>query len=108
MRRDKDRLAQAWKMSERSGEALSDDLQIFLGDLCRGGGFCNALADEILRGGEPLTADAFATAVLAAEGWPDPGNESHWRPQLARLFTERYGPEISAGTYVWQRPGSAP
>lgn len=99
MRRDKDRLRRAWNISDRRGETLADDLQIFLGDLCRGGGFCCALADEILRGDESLTADAFATAVLAAEGWPDPEHEYHWRPQFVRLFIERYGPQISEADY---------
>jgi hypothetical protein len=99
MRRDKDRLRRAWNISDRRGETLAEDLQIFLGDLCKGRGFCNATADEILRGGERLTAEAFATAVLAAEGWPDPEGEYHWRPQLIKLFTERYGPQISAADY---------
>lgn len=83
-------------MSDRRGETLADDLEIFLGDLCKGGGFCSASADDILRDCNTLTADAFATAVVAAEGWPEPEREYHWRPQFVKLFTERYGPEISA------------
>lgn len=83
-------------MSDRRGETLADDLQMFLSDLCKGGGFCNALAGDILRDCDKLTADAFATAVLAAEGWPDPEHEYHWRPQFVELFIERYGHEVSA------------
>jgi hypothetical protein len=86
-------------MSDRRGETLADDLQIFLGDLCKGGGFCNALADDILSGRDALTAEAFATAVLAAEGWSDPEREYKWRPQLVKLFIERYGAEISAAAF---------
>jgi hypothetical protein len=99
MRRDKDRLRRVWNISDRRGETLADDLQIFLGDLCKGGGFCSALADDILDGEEPLTADAFAIAVLTAEGWPNPEADYQWRPQFVRLFTERYGPEVSAAGY---------
>ena len=99
MRRDQDRLSRASNISDRRGETLADDLQIFLGDLCKGGGFCNALADDVLSCEKPLTADGFATAVLAAEGWPDPEREYHWRSQLVMLFIERYGPEISVVDY---------
>ena len=99
MRRDKDRLRRLWNISDRRGETLAEDLQIFPGDLCRGGGFCSALADDILRGRETLTAEAFATAVLAAEGWPDPEREYEWKPQFVKLFIERYGPEISAADF---------
>jgi hypothetical protein len=99
MRRDQDRLSHQWGIGDRRGDTLLDDLQIFLGDLCKGGGFCNALADDVLTGDEALTADAFATAVLAAEGWADPEHEYRWRPQIAKLFIERYGPSISATDY---------
>jgi hypothetical protein len=105
MRRDQDRLRRQWGISDRRGETVLDDLQIFLGDLCKGGGFCSALADDVLCGDERLTADAFATAVLAAQGWADPEHEYHWRPQFVKLFTERYGPSISAIDY--EGPGFA-
>lgn len=108
MRRDKDRLQRRWKMSDRQGTTLADDLQIFLGDLCKGGGFCSALADDILRGRETLTADAFATAVLAAEGWPDPEHENEWRPQFVKLFIARYGPEISEAAFERASAASHP
>jgi hypothetical protein len=99
MRRDKDRLRSTWRISDRRGATLADDLQILLGDLCRTSGFCNALADDILAENKVLTAEAFATAVLTAEGWADPQREYEWRPQFVRLFTGRYGPEISAAEY---------
>jgi hypothetical protein len=86
-------------MRDRRGEALADNLQIFPGDHCKGGGFCSALAEDILRGRDTLTADAFASAVLAAEGWPEPERENHWRPPFAKLFIKRYGPEISAADF---------
>jgi hypothetical protein len=100
MKRDKDRFQRQWKMSNRRGETLADDLQIFLGELCKGAGFCSALADDILRGRKTLTAEAFASAVLAAEGWPNPEQEYEWRPQFVKLFVARYGPEISATTFA--------
>ena len=60
MRRDTDRLRKAWNVSGRRGETLAEDMQIFLGDLCKGGGFCSAPVDDILHGHETLSADAFA------------------------------------------------
>jgi len=99
MKRDKDRLSRAWGISERRGATLLDDIGIFLGDLCKGHGFCSALPDEVLAAGDPLTADAFADAVLRAEGWPEPEREYEFRPQFVKLFTARYGPAISAADY---------
>lgn len=96
MRRDKDRLRRVWGISERRGATLREDLQIFLGDLR---GFCGATVSDVLTGEEPLTAEAFAHAVLLAEGWPDPASEYEYRPQIVRLFTERYGPSISPRNY---------
>jgi hypothetical protein len=99
MRRDKDRLRGAWGVSERRGNTLVEDMAILLGDLCKGAGFCSAFAHEVLAAGDPLTADAFATAVLRAEDWPDPEHEYVWRPQFVKLFNERYGAAISAADY---------
>ena len=99
MRRDKDRLARAWRLSERRGATLEEDLQILLGDICKAGGFCSASLFDVLDVDEPLTAEAFAHAVLLAEGWPDPENEYEYRPDFVRLFTERYGPTITARDY---------
>ena len=99
MRRDKDRLRLAWGISDRRGETLEKDLEIVLAALCRGHGFCDALAQDILADNKPLTAEAFAHAVLLAEGWRDPESEYQYRPQFIRLFTERYGPSISEQEY---------
>ena len=70
-----------------------------MGDLCRDHGFCSALADDVLVASDPLTAEAFANAILRAEGWDEPEREYEWRPQLVRLFNDRYGPTISAVDY---------
>ena len=99
MKRDKNRLRHAWGISDRRGATLEEDLQILLGDICKGGGFCSAGIREVLTTEEPLTAAAFAYAVLLAEGWPDPESEYEYRPTFIRLFTERYGPSISARDY---------
>jgi hypothetical protein len=104
MRRDKDRLRRAWSISDRRGATLEDDLQILLGDLCKGAGFCSASVYDVLTGEEPLSAEAFAHAVLLAEGWPDPEREHEYRPQFVRLFTERYGPSISERDYALHNP----
>ena len=100
MRRDKDRLRRAWTISDRRGATLEEDLQVLLGDLCKSGGFCSASIYDVITGDEPLTAEAFAHAVLLAEGWPNPESEYEYRPQFVRLFTERYGPSISARDYI--------
>lgn len=76
-----------------------DDLHLLLGDLCKAWGFCSGRADDILAGGEPLTADGFATAVLAAEGFPEPELDSECRAKLKRVFMARYGASVSAGDY---------
>jgi hypothetical protein len=99
MRRDKDRMRRAWWLSERRGETLVADLEILLADLCKGGGFCNAMTNDVLRGKDPLTADEFAMGVLRSEGWSDPEKEYDFRLEFIKLFTERYGPSISAAEY---------
>jgi hypothetical protein len=99
MRRDENRLSRAWGISERRGDTLMDDLGIFLGDLCKGHGFCSALPDEVLAASQPLNAEAFADAVLRAEGWREPSDEHTFRPALMKLFTERYGTSVSACDY---------
>ena len=99
MRKDENRLSRAWGISERRGENLVDDMQILLADLCKGHGFCSVLPDDVFAAGEPLTAESFAHAVLRAEGWHDPSDEHTFRPQLMKLFTERYGTSVSASDY---------
>jgi len=80
--------------------SLLDDLQILLGRLCTEWGFCNALADDLLIEGMPLTADSFATGVLRAEGWPEPELELKWRPGLKRAFVARYGAGVTPDEYA--------
>jgi len=99
MRRDGNRLSRQWDISDRRGDTLLDDISIFLADLCKGHGFCSVLPEDVLAAGEPLTGEGFADAVLRAEGWHDPSDEHTFRPQLMRLFAERYGASVSASDY---------
>ena len=79
---------------------MAEDLDIILGDLCRLYGFCNRLSGaELLIGGQPLTAEAFAIAVLKAEGFPEPSYEVTWGARFRRIFTLRYGDAVSASGY---------
>lgn len=101
VRRSQDRSRrEARGASSRRADNLLDDLQFFLGDLCIECGFCNALADDIVAGAEPLTADAFATAVLTAEGWPKPDLEGEWRTRLKQAFFARYGAAVSESDFA--------
>lgn len=92
--------------SHKRGETLVDDLQLFLCGCCRSWGFCNSLADDILAGRARLTPEAFATAVLAAEGWPEPEFEWEARAKLMRAFIARYGGPVSADDYERRRSES--
>jgi hypothetical protein len=107
MKRDKDRWSPPhWVSSGRHGDTLADDLQLLLGDLCRESGFCNALADDVLPpGGDAITADAFAKAVLVAEGWPEAELPWEWREMMMRVFEHRYGASISPAEYNQRRHG---
>jgi len=87
-----------WK--RRCGVDLADDLDVLLAKLCVGQGFCNLLTGaELLRGRDFLTADAFASRVLEAEGM-NPEHETAHRRALARRFAERYGPSVSAASWT--------
>lgn len=99
MERDKDRLRHQWGIRDQRGATLEGDLWILLDGLCIGGGFCSVGIDDVLAIDEPITAEAFAHAVLLAEGWADPEDEYEFRPLLIRLLTERYGPSVSAKDY---------
>jgi hypothetical protein len=107
MKRDKHRWPPPlWVSSGRHGETLVDDLQLLLGDLCREWGFCNALADDVLPpGGDAITADAFAKAVLVAEGWPEAEMPGEWREMMTKVFEHRYGAWISPSEYKQRRHG---
>jgi hypothetical protein len=99
MRRAGDRQIEELKrFSRRRESTLADDLDILIGDLCRLWGFCNQLSGEdLLSDDVPLTADRFAAAVLAAEGFPE--TDWIWRPRLQRVFTLRYGETVSVDDY---------
>ena len=77
---------------------MPDDLAIFLQELANEGGLI-AGVDEVLPADGCLSAEAFADAVLRAEGWPDPRDEHTFRPQLVKLFFERYGAKASTSVY---------
>ena len=67
-------------------------LENLLCELCVEWGFCNRLdAGEMLDRDSGLTADAFATAVLSAEGYSDPTSEIDWHEKLKRAFVDRFG-----------------
>lgn len=86
--------------SAKRGANLADDLDILLGDLCVQWGFCNDLrGGRLIADNESVTGDAFATAVLTAEGM-NPEVETEWGRKLKRLFTDRYGSTVSEQTYV--------
>jgi hypothetical protein len=81
------------------GATLVDDLNILLGDLCVQWGFCNGMdGADLIASQDPLTDDAFAKAVLAAEGF-NADLELAWRRKLKRLFSERYGSALSQAEY---------
>ena len=89
----------------KRGDSLADDLDILLGELCVQWGFCNGLsAEDLLSEHHEVTSDAFAIAVLAAEGM-DTQIEIEWLGKLKRLFADRYGGAASAQTYT---PRQAP
>jgi hypothetical protein len=102
MRSDKRRRDRKTKgFSTKRADTLAADLDILLGDLCVRWGFCNRLSGGALLGsGEPLTAHAFANAVLVAEGFPRPELKLDWQRRLRRLFVDRYGGAVSAADYV--------
>lgn len=103
MRRDKDRWSPPeWRSSQLHGDTLLDDLQLLLSDLCRQWGFCSALADDIVAGDETLTADAFASRVLLAEGWPEDDLPYDWREKMTKVFTARYGESVSSTDFAPQ------
>lgn len=101
MRRARDRqIEQLEQLSEKRGATLAEDLDILLGDLCRLYGFCNHLSgNDLMSRGPTLSAADFATAVLVAEGFPDPDDEWTWKTRFQKLFTLLYGVTISASEY---------
>jgi hypothetical protein len=98
MRRDQNRVTREWHISGRRADNLTDDLAIFLQEIATGAGLIAGISDVLPAGGH-LSADQFAEAVLRAEGWPEPRDEYTFRPQLVKLFTERYGDNVSPSDY---------
>ncbi|MDH3196385.1 MAG: hypothetical protein OEL78_08745 [Hyphomicrobiales bacterium] len=87
----------AW--SRKRKPALSDDLKILLDDLCTQWGFCNHLtAEDLISERQGLTAEAFARAVLRAEGM-NPEHEIEWMRRIRAKFIERYGSSVSVKTH---------
>jgi hypothetical protein len=84
----------------KRGVNLAADLALFLERLCADNGYCNRLTvEDLLKDSPTLSAEAFASAVLTAEGLSVEYN-SEQRRYLKRLFVERYGgANISDGTY---------
>ena len=88
----------AWTEKRRAD--LSEDLDLFLGDLCREWGFCNRLTgSDLVRRTADLTSSTFAAAVLKAEGL-NPEYELERTRRLKAKFAERYGHFVSAGSYA--------
>gem|GEM_PF-1037100 len=87
--------------SKKRRETLEADLDVLLGDLCTNWGFCNRLSGvDLLAAGGTVEADAFAAAVLRAEGM-DPELEIAWRRRFRRAFADRYGrSKISESSYT--------
>jgi hypothetical protein len=66
------------------------DLDQLLGELCVKLGFCDAAYQkDSLRSRGPFTADAFADAVIEAEGH-DP-ETSQWRSQVREIAAKHFG-----------------
>ena len=86
------------KWSQKRKMDLIADLDLLINDLCVMWGFCNQLrADDLISPGEILDADAFACAVLKAEGLNP--ETSQYRKPICRKFIERYGPSVSEEGY---------
>jgi hypothetical protein len=99
MKRDRP-LKSADGFTRKRGGTLAADLDLLLGDLCAKWGFCNRLTGtELASLTDGLTPDAFADAVLRAEGFSEPSLELDWRRKLERLFADRYGASVSSADY---------
>src|ERR1700733_14300386 len=82
-------MADDW-LSMTWGDTLEEDIDLLLGDLCLGWGYCNYVVSGkgLLGGGEGVvTAGDVARATMDADGETDPAR----RRALERLFIYRYG-----------------
>lgn len=83
--------------SKKRAESLAEDRDILLGDLCVIWGFCGGLTGwELTHEGKTVTAENFAQAVVTSEEDMDPSATAGWLPWISDVFTERYGPSVSA------------
>jgi hypothetical protein len=86
------------KWSEERRDTLEEDLNILIGDLCVLCGYCNDLSGAKLVQDHPvLTDDAFACAVLIAEGLNPETSPDH--KMIRNRFRMRYGSSISKRDY---------
>ena len=87
----------AWSRKRRAD--LAADLRILLDDLCIQMGFCTHLnAEDFVGDGQVVDADAFAAAILEAEGLNP--ETSQFRDPIRKKFTERYGASVSTRDYA--------
>jgi hypothetical protein len=85
------------RWSEKRRDTL-EDLNILIGDLCVLCGYCNDLRGAKLVEDHPvLTDDAFARAVLIAEGMK-PDTSADYK-MIRNRFRMRYGSSISKREY---------
>lgn len=91
------------KWSKKRKPDLADDLDLLLGDLCVGWGFCNRLSPhDLISPGKSLTAVEFARAVLLAEGM-NPDYQVRWLRAIRDTFVTRYGTSVSPESYApWE------
>ncbi|WP_315715328.1 MULTISPECIES: hypothetical protein [unclassified Bradyrhizobium] len=69
--------------------ALRKRLDWLLRDLCVDWGFCSRLtADDLMLDGQPPSPQAFAAAVLRAEGM-NAEYEPDWRRRIEQMFVAR-------------------
>lgn len=87
----------AWSRKRKA--KLVEDLRILLDDLCIQWGFCTHLkAKDFVGNGQVVEADAFAVAILEAEGLNP--ETSQFRDPIRKKFTERYGASVSTKDYA--------
>jgi hypothetical protein len=90
-------------MKHNPPKNLAEDLDYFLRDLCVDWGFCNRLTGEqLLSQSTPVTADAFARAVLLAKGM-NPDHEKAWLRKLKHAFADRFGNSATEKSFADNR-----
>lgn len=88
------------RWSEKRRDDLAGDLDILLGDLGVLWGFCNRLKGaKLVQDHAQLTEDAFASAVLEAEGW-SAAHHGDWHACIRNVFRARYGRTVAHADFV--------